>query len=398
MVFSPSTSTSRRSYDTVSLRVALAVSMVAVAATVGSIALLGGFRAGESGPRFSASPLPPPAKGLVRVVRPDARAANVPISGASPTERRLVRRALARLGAASPVVGVRFDWKGPRHERRLVVDVRPRPGSQPWIVRRSEAEWLGQLVSEDIVGPPGPRGIAVDWLRVGSEGSAAESSGRRRRRRSELRALAERIGRRGRKAHLAVESVTAYGVAGAAVRTVVRLTTRQTIENTDASWLTSLVPDRATPGRGYYDFLLVLGPNREPVAFGGSWRLAGSWAYGVSSYVKSERSPALPHGRTRLDIHIDRALSKPRTYTFRLDCSGGSEGTSNPREVCAAIREHWVSLLPPIAADTTCIGGMFDDMSLKGTLGGTPIERDYSNCYAETTGRWEKLLGVPSGR
>ncbi|MGH2994742.1 MAG: hypothetical protein ACRDON_03430 [Gaiellaceae bacterium] len=335
------------------------------------------------------------------VVASDAvRAARVPITGATPVEEEAARKALTRLGEASPVVRVGFDDRAQGKGRRLVVQVRsPKtPGNRQ--VRNFEADWLGQLVVLDVVTTLRKRNVRIDWAELrGAEsvGTTTTPASGARRTPAELRRLAERIVERGVNAGLDVREVTAYPIATGAVRVVVRLTQRQILENTNTRWSRTLLPDRFQVKRPYSAMLVVLAPDGTPVHYGGNYSpSAGGTAYGVSSALPpgTRSSPALPEGPTRLEITIERAIGQPSRLTFLLDCESESIGVLDPDTACERLEREWVAFLPPVAGDTTCIGGFTDQMSLKGTIGGVPVSRDYSNCYMSTTNRWEELLGV----
>jgi hypothetical protein len=46
-----------------------------------------------------------------------------------------------------------------------------------------------------------------------------------------------------------------------------------------------------------------------------------------------------------------------------------------------------------------CLGPSGADLlTIEGTVDGIPVQRSYDGCYAGTTLRWERILGIPSQR
>jgi hypothetical protein len=346
----------------------------------------------------------------VHVVPLDPRAAaSVPVSGANRLEQQAIRAALARLGRDGPVAKVALDDAGPRdrthrgRRRELVVTLRARRGRLPARVRSFEAEWLGNLFVLDVVTALHRRGERLDWAVLrGPEGGGTltRTISPAKRGTTALRALGTRIAERGAAAGLDVQEVTAFRIATGALRVVIRLSTEEILGGSNTTWLSDLVPDRAKARPPYSAELVVLGPGDAPLAYGwNAYTFAGGWAYGASSFGTGPvRSPPLPAGPTRLEIAIDRPLAEPHRVSLVLDCEGASTGVTDPQTACAELNVNWLAFLPPVAGDTTCAGGLTDQMSLSGTIGGVPVEREYSNCYSSTTGRWEHLLGVPNRR
>jgi hypothetical protein len=343
----------------------------------------------------------PPAPEFVEVVAPDrAVAVSIPVRGATSLEEEVARDALARLGRARPITRLAFEHRIARglpelDPRRRVVSiwVRHPRGSRTYDVPAFTAGWLAGRFAEDVDEALDRRGVTIDFFESFDTkvGSAFDPVSGRTPSADELRSLGGRIVARGESASLEVERVTGYPVASGAVRVAVRLTARQALAGTSNRWASTLLtPDE----RDRYSLMLVvLGPDGTPLTWGANVGQGdGGWWYGASTLAEDVSSPPLPDGPTRLDFEID-VVSKRLAY--RLDCDGGtSRRIRDPNALCAALERKWIALLPPVASDATCPGGSFRTMSVEGTLAGVRFSREYSRCYAETTERWQKLLGA----
>ena len=233
----------------------------------------------------------------------------------------------------------------------------------------------------------------IDWVefRAGSagDGTGIEPSFRHPRSQAELRALAERAAGRATRTGHRLEPIVAYGASDGALKVIVRLTKREFLKGTSTRWIEDLAPERS-----YSTYLLVLGPGGIPVAYGANFGQAGgAWAYGPTARSRSIGPPPL-EGPFDLDVRIARRIPKQQNFEVPLSCA-----TSSTRKACTAFRRDWVRLLPPVAADTTCLGPVgIDEISIRGVVGGIRVRRDYSGCYGGVIARWERLLGVPTRR
>lgn len=327
----------------------------------------------------------------VVLVLPDPQvAARVQIVGANPAENAAARSALARLGARNPVRRVVFADHGVKREIQAQVRNYKEDPTGGF-----ETEWLGKLFLADLAGTLHARGEIIDWVefRAGSagDGTGIEPSFRHLHPRSqaELRALAERAAGRATRTGHRLEPIVAYGASDGALKVIVRLTKREFLKGTNTRWIEDLAPERS-----YSTYLLVLGPGGIPVAYGANFGQAGgAWAYGPTARSRSIGPPPL-EGPFDLDVRIARRIPKQQNFEVPLSCA-----TSSTRKACIAFRRDWVRLLPPVAADTTCLGPVgIDEISIRGVVGGIRVRRDYSGCYGGVIARWERLLGVPTRR
>ena len=78
-------------------------------------------------------------------------------------------------------------------------------------------------------------------------------------------------------------------------------------------------------------------------------------------------------------------FNRPSALRFHLDCEGRPRGVADAEVACRRLEREWLAFLPPVATDTVCAGGLTDQMTIRGTIGGVKVSRDYSNCYAEMT-------------
>lgn len=329
---------------------------------------------------FPQAPPPP-----VHVVLPSAAAAaRVRIDGASPGEAAAARKALAQLGARSPVRRVVFGRQA--GGRSVAVSVTTRPGDP---TGGFESEWLGQAFLSDVAARLEALGTHVTWFELAGDGYAVDGARQGTRSRRQLFLLTQVIAARAREQGHDVVKVVAYPSGSGAVEVVLRLSRDEFLRGTNTRW-------RDVLGRsfnaGYSAYVLVLGPGDVPISYGANFgRNAGAGGFGPPGRAGVRPVPPLS-GPVSLRVAVERTFPKEASLTFSVDCSQSSAR-------CDAFRRRWVYLIPPTADDGACSppAGL-DQLTVTGSVDGIPVERHYDGCYGGTVLRWEQLLGVTKRR
>jgi hypothetical protein len=80
-----------------------------------------------------------------------------------------------------------------------------------------------------------------------------------------------------------------------------------------------------------------------------------------------------------IDLYVS-GYADANEIAMRLSCDPPAGNVASAAASCAAVRERGRELFPP-SRDVTCIGGLvYIDVSVRGTVGGKDIERDYGHC------------------
>jgi hypothetical protein len=266
------------------------------------------------------------------------------------------------------------------------------------VAEGSEGEWQAELIAPCLVA----RLLAVepDLARLDAGGSRYSRQIWPRpiaRTRLDPAQLASLIQTRAKQAGLALHELDVLPNVGPAVRVVVRLREDQLFASRAHQWLHILY--------GYKwdhpDFLSVEAPDGTPVFFGWSYTTIDGGGAGSASYggetdqvvpLVNEPVPAYLDGPTELHIVFTTGLKNER-YPYDIRCQPQPTGVVDAASVCGRLlSERWALFVPK--PDTTCAGGVADQVTITGTLGGTPIDTDYDQCWGPTVQRWEQPVGL----
>ncbi len=283
-------------------------------------------------------------------------AAAVRIAGATPAERRIMRRALAHVPTSLPVDRIVFGWQGRRRGFSLVV------GADGVRVPAFERRWLASVVVEDLARRLRGAGLPVWWVGVGTNLNDTWpflNDRVPRRNAGATLTLTRAIRQRAIDAGWIVRAVRGWQVGPGAVALTLRLTERQFLDGL-ADWTHTLLADASDLDDGYAAQLVIEAPDGTPVFVQSNRSRTGGYlnrgGAGLRLGFGTAPPPAGLTGPTRLELTFSRTTaSGPETVHAVLDCAGGTSiGVADPSAACAGLIADRYVLLAPVPADLLC--------------------------------------------